>query len=45
MTDQNRVLARVESDMDGMVLGLQELVRQPSVSATGEGIEECARLV
>ena len=45
MTNQNRVLARVDSDMDGMVLGLQELVRQPSVSATGEGIEECARLV
>ena len=45
MTDRNRVLARVDSDMDGMVLGLQELVRQPSVSATGEGIEECARLV
>lgn len=45
MTDRNRVLSRIDSDMDGMVLGLQELVRQPSVSATGEGIEECARLV
>ena len=45
MTDRNRVLARIDSDMDGMVLGLQELVRQPSVSATGEGIEKCARLV
>lgn len=28
-----------------MVADLQRMIRQPSVSATGQGIEECARLV
>ena len=32
-------------DTARMVSNLQRLIRQPSVSATGEGIEECARLV
>lgn len=35
----------VEAHAGGMVAGLQRLIRQPSVSARGEGIEECAELV
>ncbi|MGH1568209.1 MAG: M20/M25/M40 family metallo-hydrolase [Nitrosopumilus sp.] len=35
----------VDSHMDGLVLDLQTLIRQPSVSAKNEGIEECAKLV
>jgi len=31
--------------MDDLILNLQTLIRQPSVSAKNEGIEECARLV
>ena len=31
--------------MDSLVLDLQTLIRQPSVSAKNEGIEECAKLV
>ena len=45
MTPQDGVPARVDSNMDAMVSALQGLVRQPSVSATGEGIPECARMV
>ncbi len=33
------------ADASRMVADLQRLVRQPSVSATGEGIAECSRLV
>lgn len=32
-------------DTAGMVAGLQRLIKQPSISSTGEGIEECAALV
>ena len=35
----------VDSHMDELVLDLQTLIRQPSVSAKNEGIEECAKLV
>ena len=45
MTTQDGAPARVDSNMDAMVSALQGLVRQPSVSATGEGILECARMV
>jgi len=31
--------------MDGLISELQTLIRQPSVSAKNEGIEECAKLV
>ena len=31
--------------MDGLVSDLQKLIRQPSVSAKNQGIEECAKLV
>lgn len=36
---------RIRGMMPGMVRDLQELVRQPSVSATGEGLEDCAGMV
>jgi len=35
----------VDSHMDALVSDLQTLIRQPSVSAKNEGIEECAKLV
>ena len=35
----------VDSHMDDIVSDLQTLIRQPSVSAKNEGIEECAKLV
>ncbi len=37
--------AYIDSHVPGMVSDLQRLVRQPSVSARNEGIEECAELV
>ena len=39
------VMEHVDSGMDGLVSDLQTLIRQPSVSATNEGIPECAELV
>ena len=38
-------LKHVDSHMDALVSDLQTLIRQPSVSAKNEGIEECAKLV
>ncbi len=35
----------VNSHMDDLISDLQTLIRQPSVSAKNEGIEECAKLV
>ena len=32
----------IDKNISKMITDLQELIRQPSVSATGEGIEECA---
>lgn len=39
------VLSRADASMAGLIEDLQTLVRQPSVSATGHGIRECAELV
>ena len=39
------VLKHVDSHMGTLVSDLQTLIRQPSVSAKNEGIEECAKLV
>ena len=36
---------QIDSDMDSLIKDLQTLIRQPSVSAKNEGIEECATLV
>ena len=38
-------LSGVAADTEGMVLDLQRMIRQPSVSARGEGLEECALLL
>jgi len=40
-----QVLRHVDNNMKGLLLDLQSLIRQPSVSAKNEGLEECARLV
>ncbi|MEM2160514.1 MAG: M20/M25/M40 family metallo-hydrolase [Candidatus Nitrosotenuis sp.] len=39
------ILQRVDKNMPGLVADLQTLIRQPSVSAKNEGIEQCAKLV
>ena len=44
MTDMNP-LQHVDSNMDDLISDLQTLIKQPSVSAKNEGIEECAILV
>jgi acetylornithine deacetylase/succinyl-diaminopimelate desuccinylase-like protein len=38
-------LKYVDSNMNELIIDLQTLIRQPSVSAKNEGIEECAKLV
>jgi len=38
-------LKHVDSNMRNLISDLQTLIRQPSVSAKNEGIEECAKLV
>ena len=38
-------ITHVHSHMDDLILDLQTLIKQPSVSAKNEGIEECAKLV
>ena len=38
-------LKHVDSNINDLILDLQTLIRQPSVSAKNEGIEECAKLV
>jgi acetylornithine deacetylase/succinyl-diaminopimelate desuccinylase-like protein len=40
-----KVLTFVDNNMSGLTSQLQILIRQPSVSAKNEGIEECAKLV
>ncbi len=38
-------LKHVDAHMDDLISDLQMLIRQPSVSAKNEGIEECAKIV
>lgn len=45
MIDSKKVLKFVDNNLNGLVSQLQILIRQPSVSAKNEGIEECAKLV
>lgn len=40
-----KVFAYVDSDFKNLLITLQKLIRQPSVSAKNEGILECANLV
>ena len=44
MTKMNPI-KHVDSHMNNLISDLQTLIRQPSVSAKNEGIEECAKLV
>ena len=39
------VLKHVDSNINNLISDLQTLIRQPSVSAKNEGIEECSILV
>ena len=39
------VLKHIDSHMNSLISDLQTLIKQPSVSAKNEGIEECAKLV
>jgi len=43
--DSKKVLKFVDNNLNELVSQLQILIRQPSVSAKNEGIEECAKLV
>jgi len=43
--DSKKVLKFVDNNLNGLVSQLQILIRQSSVSAKNEGIEECAKLV
>ena len=45
MIDSKKVLKFVDNNLNELVSQLQILIRQPSVSAKNEGIEECAKLV
>lgn len=45
MIDSQKVLKFVDNNLNELVSQLQILIRQPSVSAKNEGIEECANLV
>ena len=40
-----KILKHVDSNMSNLVSELQTLIRQPSVSAKNEGLQECAKLV
>lgn len=45
MIDLKQVLKFVDKNMSELISQLQILIRQPSVSAKNEGIEDCAKLV
>ena len=45
MIDSKKILKYVDNNLDELISDLQTLIRQPSVSAKNEGIEECAKLV
>ncbi len=45
MSIDTKILKAVDSGLGSLISDLQTLIRQPSVSAKNEGIEECASLV
>ena len=45
MIDSNKIFKFVDNNLNELISELQVLIRQPSVSAKNEGIEECAKLV
>ena len=40
-----KTLQFVDKNMDKLLKDLQTLIRQPSISAKNEGIDECSKLV
>jgi len=44
MTDLERIYSNIDKNLDWHISRIQECIRQPSISQTGEGIEECGRL-
>ena len=45
MKTRNKLLSYVDKNMPNLLSDLQNLIHQPSISATNEGIDECAILV
>ena len=45
MKTKNKILSRVDKNMPSLLSDLKKLIQQPSISATNDGIEECAILV
>ena len=45
MKTKNKLLSYVDKNMPNLLSDLQKLIHQPSISATNEGIDECAILV
>ena len=45
MIDSKKIFKFVDNNLNELISELQTLIRQPSVSAKNEGIEECAKLV
>ena len=45
MKTRNKLLSYVDKNMPNLLSDLQKLIHQPSISATNEGIDECAILV
>lgn len=45
MIISKKILKFIDNNLDDLVFQLQSLIRQPSISAKNEGIEECAILV
>ena len=45
MIDSNKIFKFLDNNLNELISDLQILIRQPSVSAKNEGIEECAKLV
>jgi len=45
VTNLNKIFKFVDNNLNELISELQILIRQPSVSAKNEGIEECAKLV
>ncbi len=44
MVDLEKIYSTIDSNLEWHISRIQECIRQPSISQTGEGIEECARL-
>ena len=45
MTSLDKVLNWIDSTRDESIGKMAKLISQPSVSSTGEGVEECAKIL